>query len=255
MRAVVTGAARGIGEAIAARFLVDGARVFLVDLDPMVEQAAAHIGSVGHGVAGWAVADVSSAADVDSAMVSALALLGGIDVVVNCAGIGGPVSDAVTLDPDDFRHIVDVNLFGTFLWSRAGARQMLRQGTGGAIVNIASLFGQQGVAGGAAYGASKAGVSLLTQSMARELGPRGIRVNAVAPGHIATEMHWDELRARAASAGTSFEEEREKVVREVPLGRHGTGTDVAAVVAWLVSDDAVYVTGQTVGVNGGVYAG
>ncbi|MGC8471714.1 MAG: SDR family NAD(P)-dependent oxidoreductase [Acidimicrobiales bacterium] len=249
MRVVVTGAAGGIGEAITARFVSDGARTFLVDLDPSV---AALLGSSADGVAGWAVADVSCVEDVNAAMQEVLVSLGGIDVVVNCAGIGGPASTAATMDPGDFRRVVEVNLVGTFLWSRAGARQMLRQATGGAIVNVASLFGQQGVVGGAAYGASKAGVSLLTQSMARELGPHGIRVNAVAPGHIATEMHWDELRARAARTGTSFEVERQKVLREVPLGRHGTGTDVAAVVAWLASDDAAYVSGQTIGVNGGV---
>jgi NAD(P)-dependent dehydrogenase (short-subunit alcohol dehydrogenase family) len=252
MRVVVTGAAGAIGQAITARFLGDGARTFLVDLDPsVVEGIAAQLG-LDAGVAGWAGADVSSATDVDAATDMALASLGGIDVVVNCAGIGGPASTAATMDPADFRRVVEVNLIGTFLWSRAGARQMLRQATGGAIVNIASLFGQQGVVGASAYGASKAGVSLLTQSMARELGPHGIRVNAVAPGHIATEMHWDELRARAARTGTSFEVERQKVLREVPLGRHGTGADVAAVVAWLASDDAAYVTGQTIGVNGGV---
>ena len=252
MRVVVTGAAGGIGEAITTRFVGEGARTFLVDLDPSVEETAAQLGSSASGVAGWVAADVSSAEDVDAAIDKALVALGGIDVVVNCAGIGGPASTAATMDPGDFRRVIEVNLVGTFLWSRAGARQMLRQETGGAIVNVASLFGQQGVVGAAAYGASKAGVSLLTQSMARELGPHGIRVNAVAPGHIATEMHWDELRARAARAGRSFEEEREKVLREVPLGRHGTGTDVAAVVVWLASDDAGYVTGQTIGVNGGV---
>ncbi|MDA8315462.1 MAG: SDR family oxidoreductase [Actinomycetota bacterium] len=248
----MTGAAGGIGRAITARFIGDGARAFLVDLDPSVEETAAQLGSRADGVAGWVASDVSCAPDVDAAADRALACLGGIDVVVNCAGIGGPASSAATMDPGDFRRVVEVNLVGTFLWSRAGARQMLGQETGGAIVNIASLFGQQGAVGAAAYGASKAGVSLLTQSMARELGPHGIRVNAVAPGHIATEMHWDELRARAARAGTSFEEERVKVLGEVPLGRHGTGADVAAVVAWLASDDAAYVTGQTIGVNGGV---
>jgi NAD(P)-dependent dehydrogenase (short-subunit alcohol dehydrogenase family) len=252
MRVVVTGAAGGIGQAITARFVGEGARSFLVDVDPSVEQIAAELSSGNGGVAGWVVADVTSVTDVDAAVDEALRALGGIDVVVNCAGIGGPASTAVTMDPGDFRRVVEVNLVGTFLWSRAGARQMIRQATGGAIVNMASLFGQQGVVGAAAYGASKAGVSLITQSMARELGPHGIRVNTVAPGHIATEMHWDELRARAARAGTSFEEERAKILAEVPLGRHGTGADVAAVVAWLASDDAAYVTGQTIGVNGGV---
>jgi NAD(P)-dependent dehydrogenase (short-subunit alcohol dehydrogenase family) len=129
---------------------------------------------------------------------------------------------------------------------------MIAQGTGGAIVNVGSLFGQQGVAHGAAYCASKGGVTLLTHSLAAELAPHGIRVNSVAPGHMATEMHFDELRERAARGGTSFEEEREAARDAVPLGRHGTGEDVAGAVAWLASDDAAYVTGQTIAVNGGL---
>ncbi len=250
----MTGAARGIGAAIATRLVADGAHTFLVDLSPSVEATAAQLSSRASRVSGCAVADVSSEKEVDRAMDEALASLGGVDALVNNAGIGGPVCSTISTDPTEFRRVLEVNLVGTFLWSRVAARQMVQQATGGSIVNVASLFGQQGVSGSAAYGASKAGVSLLTQAMARELGPHDIRVNAVAPGHIATDMHLDELRARAASSGTSVEEEREKVVREVPLGRLGSGADVAAVVVWLASADAAYVTGQTIGVNGGVFA-
>jgi NAD(P)-dependent dehydrogenase (short-subunit alcohol dehydrogenase family) len=136
---------------------------------------------------------------------------------------------------------------------RAAATVMIGQGSGGVIVNVGSVFGQQGVAGGAGYCASKAGVALLTHSLALELAPHGIRANTIAPGNMATEMHWDELRSRAARSGTTFDGQVELVKASVPLGRHGTGGDIAGVVAWLVSPDAGYVTGQTIGVNGGIW--
>ena len=123
---------------------------------------------------------------------------------------------------------------------------------GGAIVNLGSIFGQQGVAGGAAYCASKGGVALLTHSLSLELAPFRVRVNTIAPGNMASEMHWEDLRAQAAARGSSFEEEAERVRASIPLGRHGTGEDLAGAVVWLLSDDASYVTGQTIGVNGGV---
>ena len=254
MRAIVTGAARGLGEAIAARIVEDGGDVVLVDVDPAVEVTAKRLSAKAPAatIAG-VVADVALVEECASAVSGALAVLGGVDLLVNNAGIGGPSTPVVSTEPESFRHVLDINLVGTFLVSRLVVSAMLAQGTGGSIVNMGSLFGQQGVPGGAAYSASKAGVALLTQSMARELAPEGIRVNAIAPGHMATEMHWDELRARAERAGTSFEEQFQAVRAEIPLGRHGTGADIAGVVSWLASADASYVTGQTIGVNGGVF--
>ncbi|HET9092504.1 MAG TPA: SDR family oxidoreductase [Acidimicrobiales bacterium] len=254
MRAIVTGAARGLGEAIATRIVEDGGDVVLVDVDPAVEVTAKRLSAKAPAatIAG-VVADVALVEECASAVSGALAVLGGVDLLVNNAGIGGPSTPVVSTEPEAFRHVLDVNLVGTFLVSRLVASAMLAQGAGGSIVNMGSLFGQQGVPGGAAYSASKAGVALLTQSMARELAPQGIRVNAIAPGHMATEMHWDELRARAERAGTSFEEQLAAVRAEIPLGRHGTGADIAGVVTWLASADASYVTGQTIGVNGGVF--
>ena len=127
----------------------------------------------------------------------------------------------------DFWSVLRVNLGSAFLASRAAARLMIARQAGGAIVNLGSIFGQQGVAGGAGYCASKAAVALLTQSLALELAPHGIRVNTIAPGNMATEMHWDELRSRARASGTTFEEQVDLVARGVPLGRHGTGADIA----------------------------
>jgi NAD(P)-dependent dehydrogenase (short-subunit alcohol dehydrogenase family) len=178
--------------------------------------------------------------------------LGGLDLLVNCAGIGGPSTALVDTSADEFRRVLDVNLTGTFLMARAAGRAMVAQGGGGAIVNIGSLFGQQGAPWGGAYSASKGGIALLTQVLARELAADGIRVNTIAPGNMDTEMHVDELRERARRAGDTFDDQLAGELREIPLGRLGTGDDVAGAVVWLAGPDAAYVTGQTIAVNGGV---
>jgi NAD(P)-dependent dehydrogenase (short-subunit alcohol dehydrogenase family) len=258
MRAIVTGAARGLGAAIAGRLARDGADVVLLDVNADVaataERLAGDVGGVRDSqVALGLVADVSDEMACAAAVDRAAAAIGGVDVLVNNAGIGGPDTDVAGTSLAEFRRVLDVNLTGTFLMCRAVATVMIGQGGGGAIVNMGSVFGQQGVAGGGAYCASKAGVALLTHSLALELAPHGIRVNTIAPGNMATEMHWDELRSRAARSGTVFDEQVEMVKAAIPLGRHGTGGDIAGVVAWLVSPDAGYVTGQTIGVNGGIW--
>ena len=256
MRAVVTGAARGLGEAVAAMLAADGARVALIDISADVTGAARRITAGAKAAAGTAVgivADVADEAACDDAIARAASAMGGIDALVNNAGIGGPDTHVVDTRLADFWRVVQVNLGSAFLGSRAAARVMIEQRTGGAIVNIGSIFGQQGVPGGAGYCASKAAVALLTHSLALELAPHGIRVNTIAPGNMATEMHWEELRSRAAAAGTTFEHQVDQVVSGVPLGRHGTGADVAGAVTWLISGGASYVTGQTIGVNGGVW--
>jgi len=259
MRAIVTGAARGLGAAIAGRLARDGADVVLLDVSADVTATAERLGSTGDAkarqgqVALGLVADVSDERACAAAVDRAVSAIGGVDVLVNNAGIGGPDTDVTGTSLTEFRRVLDVNLTGTFLMCRAVAKVMIGQGSGGAIVNLGSVFGQQGVAGGAGYCASKAAVALLTHSLALELAPRGIRANTIAPGNMATEMHWDELRSRAARSGTAFDEQVEVVRTSVPLGRHGTGDDIAGVVAWLVSPDAGYVTGQTIGVNGGIW--
>ena len=238
MRALVTGGARGLGAAVAARIVRDGGRVAVIDV------------TAGDGVdfAG----DVSDEEFVAGAVPAAAERLGGLDLLVNNAGVGGSEADAVDTPAAVFRRVLEVNLVGSFLVARAAAAVMIAQGTGGSIVNFGSTFGQQGVAGGSAYCASKGGVALFTHSLALELAPYGIRVNTIAPGNMATEMHWDYLRKLAARSGTTLDEEVERVCASVPLGRHGTGEDIAGAVVWLASEDASYVTGQTIGVNGGV---
>ena len=237
MRAIVTGAGGGLGGGVADRLERDGWDVVRVDLRS------------GDGIL---AADVSDEGQVDALYERALAQLGGLDLLVNCAGIGGPGAPVAELDYAGFRRTIDVNLGGTFLMSRRAAQVMIEQRSGGAIVNFGSIFGQQGVPFGSPYSASKGAVTLLTQSMALELAPHGIRVNTISPGNMATEMHFEELRDRAMRAGRAFEDELEAARAEVPLGRHGTGDDVAGAVVWLASEDSAYVTGQTIGVNGGV---
>lgn len=257
MRAVVTGAARGLGEAVAARLAAGGASVALIDISPDVTATAERIAAgLAPGAAGRInaiVADVADEAACEAAIARAAEELGGLDALVNNAGIGGPDTPVVDTALEDFWSVLRVNLGSAFLASRAGARLMIAQAAGGSIVNLGSIFGQQGVAGGAGYCASKGAVALLTQSLALELAPHGIRVNTIAPGNMATEMHWDELRSRARASGTTLQEQVELVAGSVPLGRHGTGADIAGAVSWLVSGDAGYVTGQTIGVNGGVW--
>jgi NAD(P)-dependent dehydrogenase (short-subunit alcohol dehydrogenase family) len=253
VRSIVTGGARGLGERIAARLVDDGGDVALFDVDEGVETTAARLqdgSSVGEVVV--ARCDVSDEAAVETSVTQVRDRFGGIDLLVNDAGIGGPSTPVVDTELEAFRRVIDVNLIGAFLMARACARVMAEGGRGGSIVNIGSIFGQQGVANGAAYCVSKGGLALLTHSLALELAPHGIRVNTVAPGNMLTEMHLDDLRVAAAERGTSLEAEVERVRTSIPLGRHGDGDDVSGAVAWLASDDASYVTGQTIGVNGGV---
>ena len=251
MRAIVTGAARGLGEGIARRLASDGWALALLDRDPEVVAAAERLRPSGGPDLIAAQGDVADAAWVEREIPSVIERLGGVALLVNNAGVGGPSTTVIDTPVEEFRRVLDVNLVGAFLMAKACAPAMI-DGGGGAIVNLGSIFGQQGVANGAAYCASKGGVALLTHSLALELAPHAIRVNTVAPGNMLTEMHLDDLRVGATERGVSLDEEIERVRATVPVGRHGTADDVAGVVAWLASPDAAYVTGQTIGVNGGV---
>jgi NAD(P)-dependent dehydrogenase (short-subunit alcohol dehydrogenase family) len=239
---VVTGAAQGIGRGVADRFLRDGAIVIGLDIEPI--QSGDNDSMFG------VLCDVSDSTVVDEAVSDIQRTHGRLDVMVCNAGIGGgaPVAD---LSDDLFRRILDVNLFGVFACCRAAARVMIPQQSG-VIVTVGSVFGQDPPAGSAAYGAAKAGVAALTKSLARELGPHGIRVNCVSPGHIDTEMYAAALKRRAAAAGIPVEQATEQERSPIPLGYFGTPDDVAKVVAFLASDDGAYVTGQRINVDGGI---
>jgi len=235
----VTGAARGIGYAVARRLAHTGAAVLLADLDAEgVAQAAETLAADGCLVLGQQV-DVSDPAQVRAMVARALERWGRVDILVNNAGIC-PITPFEQLSLDEWNRVLAVNLTGAFLCSQAVVPAMRAQGRG-KIINIASSAGQMGgLAVGAHYSASKAGLLGLTKSLARILAPH-IQVNAVAPGTTETDMTrgWDQRTL-------------ERLTAQVPAGRLGQPEDVAAAVAFLASADADYITGQTLSVNGGL---
>ena len=242
--AIVTGGARGLGLDIARRLLRDGMAVAMADIDEVTD-AAVRLGSR----AITAACDVRDPGQVDSLVETTVTRLKRLDLFVANAGVGGgdPIAE---MSDDAYRQIVGVNLDGAFFSCRAAARVMI-PARAGSIVTVGSIFGRDTPAGAGVYGATKAGVIALTHALARELGPYGIRVNCVSPGNMATEMHWSALRRRGAAVGLPFERVVEEVRASIPLGRHGTGADVGALVSFLASDDAAYITGQTINVDGG----
>jgi NAD(P)-dependent dehydrogenase (short-subunit alcohol dehydrogenase family) len=245
LNALVTGAAQGLGLAIARRLTSDGARVALNDLaasDDMTELLE-RTGGV------MSIADVSDPDAAESMVREAERALGSIDVLVaNHAYM--TMSPFVTHDPEDWWRNVDVNLSGTYFLIRAALPGMRRRG-GGRIVIIASEFGVVGWSNATAYSASKAGLISLTKTLGRELGPEGILVNAIAPGIMDTPQ----LDVDAADAGVSPEEIRRRYASESPIGRIGRPEEIAAAVAFLAGDGATALTGQILQPNGGTTRG
>jgi len=236
--AIVTGAARGIGLAIAQRFADEGATVVMADL------AAATLSEAAAAVPGatTVVADVSRKADVARVVEAAAARTGRIDILVNNAGITH-ACDFLDLAEADFDRVLGVNLKSMFLCGQAVARHMVARGVRGAVVNLSSVNAVLAIANQVPYTVSKGGVNQLTKVMALALAPHGIRVNGIGPGTIATEM------ARAAVLGS--EEGRRRILSRTPLGRLGEPEEVAAIAAFLASEDASYLTGQTIYPDGG----
>jgi len=236
--AVITGAARGIGRETALLFAREGARVVVADVDTRGEVVAQDIRQTG-GQALFARTDVTSRESCHALVGSTLAAFGQVDVLVNNAGI---VRDAVLakLTESDFDLVVNVNLKGTFTMTQAVVAPMVERGSG-SIINVSSVVGLYGNFGQTNYAATKAGVIGMTRVWARELGKKGIRVNAVAPGFIRTEM-------------TQGVPERvlDMMRDKTPLGRLGTPEDVARVFLFLASDEAAYVHGAVISVDGGL---
>jgi 3-oxoacyl-[acyl-carrier protein] reductase len=237
---LVTGASRGIGKAIALGFAAQGANVAInyAGSREKAEETALQCGE--HGVKTLVIqADVSSESDVKEMLKQVTEEFGGIDVLINNAGITKD-NLLMRMKEDEWDDVIDTNLKSVFLTSRAAARPMMKK-RGGTIINMASVVGTTGNPGQANYTASKAGVVGLTKTLARELASRNIRVNAVAPGFISTEMT-DELEEGA----------KEQMMQQIPLQKLGETEDVANTVLFLASDSAKYMTGQTLHVDGGM---
>jgi NAD(P)-dependent dehydrogenase (short-subunit alcohol dehydrogenase family) len=243
---LITGAAQGIGAACARRFAQEGAAVMLVDLNEDKGSTLARaLGDEGY-QAEFVRADVSSKSDVDAAVAATLARYGRIDILINNAGITH-AAEFLDLDEKDFDRVIAVNLKSMFLMSQAVARLMVKQSwpekSGGSIVNMSSVNAVLAIPNQVPYVISKGGINQLTKVSALALAPYRIRVNAIGPGTILTEL------ARAAVLNN--EESRRKILSRSPLGRCGEAEEVAAVAAFLASEDASYLTGQTIYPDGG----
>ena len=239
--ALVTGASRGIGRAIALALAGQGMKVIGT---ATTEAGAAAIGEALAAFAGsrGVCLNVNDAAGIDAAIDAIIKIHGGLHVVVNNAGITRDML-SMRMKDDDWDAVLDTNLRAVFRVSRAAIRPMMKQRYG-RIVNITSVVGASGNAGQANYAAAKAGVAGMTRSLARELGSRGITVNCVAPGFIATDM----TKALTEAQTTAL-------MAQIPLGRLGQASDIAHAVAFLASPQAGYITGTELHVNGGMYMG
>jgi len=237
-KALITGALRGIGKTIADLFITEGAEIWGLDyktpedLPERVEKAK--------GKLHWVTADLSELGAVDEKIEAAIKEAGGFDILVNNAGI---TKDSLSfrMSLQEWQKVIDINLSAAFLVARTVAHDMIRK-RAGSIVNMASVVGLHGNGGQANYSASKAGLVAVTKSLAQETASRGVRVNAVAPGYIATDM----------TAGLP-DKVKEAFLERIPLKRMGTAQDVANAVLFLASDESEYITGQVLPVDGGMF--
>lgn len=238
--AIVTGAGRGIGKAIAQKFLQEGAKLLICDIVPeRIAAAAEELSQWGevYGMAG----DVSSGAFCEALVKQAAEYFGEIDVLVNNAGIVA-IEPFLEHSESAWDRVMAVNLKGTFLLGQQVARVLVARGKGGTIINMGSTNGHVAERESAAYNASKAGVVLLTKTMAAELAPYNIRVNCVSPGFIITDL------TKKSGAGDSFVRE---YPNKIPLGRSGNPQEVANLFAFLASDEASFIIGQSIIIDGG----
>jgi 3-oxoacyl-[acyl-carrier protein] reductase len=238
--AIITGAGRGIGKAIAERLASEGADVVICDIDKEAAERTAEEIRSKYSVKAMAIsADVANEGDVNSMVEETIKNFGRVDFLINNAGITRD-SLLLRMSEEEWDKVIAVDLKSVFLCTRAVIRHMMRQKFG-RIVNISSVIGLRGNVGQANYASAKAGIIGFTKSAARELAGRNITVNAVAPGYIQTEM-----------TERLPQEVKEEMLKQVPLGRPGQPEDVAGVVAFLCSEDASYITGEIIRVDGGM---
>jgi len=265
--ALVTGAGRhrGLGEAMAKRLAADGARVVITDIgkEKGVQFAAEHIGTTAEmdaiadeinaagGTATAHICDVTEEDQVAGAVKKAVDTYGRLDIMINNAGIGYLMTDILNLEQRDWDAVLNVNLRGVFFGVKHAAQQMIAQGEGGTIINVASQAAKRGFAGAAAYVSSKHGVVGLTRTAALEFGPNNIRVNSICPNHVTTGLGAWQNEHFSAAGGQSEDDYMTAMQSRIPLGRVGLTSDIAAMAAFLCSDQAPYVTGQNLDVSGG----
>lgn len=240
--AIITGAAKGIGHACAERLLAEGAHVVITDIDDVQGSDAAK--ALG-GKVRYIHCDVGDSADVHRVISDVVTTYGAIDILINNAGIAAP-GDILEISEADFDRVIRVNLKGAFLVGQSVARQMVKQvkdgRKAGAIVNMSSVNAVFAIATQVPYSASKGGINQLTKAMALGLAEYGIRVNAIGPGSIMTDM---------LTSVNADPQARHRLLSRTPLGRIGEAAEIAAIAAFLASDDASYITGQTIYADGG----
>ena len=236
--AIITGASQGIGLACAERLLQDGASVMLTDIKAEGQAVADGLGSA----ARFCQADVSKKPQVEAMLAATLAAFGRVDILINNAGVTH-ACDFLDLAEEDFERVLAINLKSMFLCGQAVAREMVKQGQGGSIINMSSVNAELAIPNQVPYVVSKGGINQLTKVMALNLAPYNIRVNGIGPGTILTEL--------AKQAVLSSEQARHTILSRTPLGRCGEPEEVASIASFLASSDASYMTGQTMYVDGG----
>jgi len=246
-RVLITAGAGGIGLATAERLIAEGASVLVCDVDDenLLEFSAKFPDAYAFN------ADVSDTAAVERLVAYAKSMLGGLDVLINNAGIAGPTGGVEEIDPEEWRRCIEICLTGQFLCTHF-AVPLIKSAGGGAIINISSAAGKHGYAFRTPYSSAKFGVIGFTQSLAKELGPENIRVNAILPGIVEGPRMERVIRDRAAQVGVPYEEMEEEYLSKVSLRRMVTAQDVAGTIAYLLSNDGRNISGQSLAVDGNV---